>query len=142
MVQYNCEDLNPTDNPGTVPNFIQASSDHTLYPICAHNPMATQCIQSQYHTSLNRICTHNPSASQDNQTKPSNSLASPCPPDSVEYVLKKSASDLWEQDFPVKWFKFICPSSKPRMTESSICISSCGLFTPSLNEPPVDHQSP
>ena len=34
---------------------------------------------------------------------------------------KKSAADLGEKDFPVKWFKFICPSLKSRMTETSTC---------------------
>ena len=33
--------------------------------------------------------------------------------------MKKSATEIGEQDFPVKWFKFIYPSSKPRMTETS-----------------------
>ena len=83
--------------------------------------METQCSQPQYLTLLNKICAHNPSASLDNQAKLSNSLAFPCPPDPWEYVMKKSAADLGEQDFPVKWFKFINPSSKPRMTETSIC---------------------
>ena len=36
-----------------------------------------------------------------------------------EYVLKKSAADLGEQDFPVKWFKLTYPSSNPRTTETS-----------------------
>ena len=77
MAQHNCEDLKPTDTPSTVQTFIQAASDHTLNPICAHNPMATQCNQSQYLTLLNKICAHNLSGSQDNQA---NSLASLCPP--------------------------------------------------------------
>ena len=46
MPQHACEDLKPTDTLSTVPTFIQASIDHTLNPICAHNPMAT-CNQSQ-----------------------------------------------------------------------------------------------
>ena len=62
-----------------------------------------------------------PAASQVSQANLSNSLTSPCPPDAGEYVLKKSAVDLGEQDFPVRWFKFIYPSSKLRMTESSTC---------------------
>ena len=85
MAQHKCEDLKPTDTLTEVPTFIQASSDHTLNPICAHNPMENQCNQSQYHTSLKQICAHSPSASQDNQGKPSNSLASPYPPDYGEY---------------------------------------------------------
>ena len=130
MAQHSCEDLNPTDNPSTVPTFTQASIDHTLNPICAHNPMATQCNQSQYLTLSNKVCAHNPSASQDNQGKLSNSFASTSPQASGEYVLKKSAADLGEQDFPVKWFKFIYPSSKPRITETSTCTPVHVAYSP------------
>ena len=70
MAQHFCEDLKPTDTPRTVPIFIQASSDHTLNPICTHNPVATQCDQSQYLTTFIQICAHNLSGSQDNQAKP------------------------------------------------------------------------
>ena len=45
MAQDNCEDLEPTDTPITVPTTLQASSDHTFNPKCAHNLMATQCNQ-------------------------------------------------------------------------------------------------
>ena len=48
MAQHNCEYLDPTDDPSTVPTVIQATSDHTFNPRCAHNPIATQCNQSQY----------------------------------------------------------------------------------------------
>ena len=48
MAQHNCEDFKPTDTPSTVPTAIQATSDQTFSPRCAHNPMATQCNQSQY----------------------------------------------------------------------------------------------
>ena len=48
MAQHNYEDQNPTDTPSTVPYAIQATSDQTFNPRCAHNPMATQCNQSQY----------------------------------------------------------------------------------------------
>ena len=48
MAQHNYEGLNPTDTPSVVPSTIQASSDHTFNPRYAHNPMATQCNQSQY----------------------------------------------------------------------------------------------
>ena len=130
MAQHNCADLNPTDTPSTVPACIQASSNHTLNPICACNPMATQCNQSHYLTLLNKICAHNLSISQDNQAKLSNSLTSPCPPDSGESILKKSAADLGEQDFSVKWFKLICPSSKPRMTETSTCTPVHVAYSP------------
>ena len=46
--QHNCEDQEPTDNPSTVPTALQASSDHIFNPKCVHNPLATQCNQSQY----------------------------------------------------------------------------------------------
>ena len=59
IAQYNCEDLKPTDTLSTVPTSIQASSYHTLNPICGHNPMATQCNQSQYLTLLSKVCAHN-----------------------------------------------------------------------------------
>ena len=82
--------------------------------------MATQCNQSQCLTSLNKICAHNPSTSQHNQVSLSNSLTSPYPPDPGEHVLKRSATEVGKQDFQVKWFKFIHPSPKPRMTETPV----------------------
>ena len=112
MAQHNCEDLEPTDAPSTVPITLQASSDHTLKPKCAHDPMATQCNQSQYITLMKQNCSHNPSASQVSQTNLSNSLAFLYPPDPGKHVLKRSATATGEQDFPVKWFKFIHPSPK------------------------------
>ena len=48
MAQHNYEDLKPTDYPSTVPTATQATSDQTFNSRCAHNPMATQCNQSQY----------------------------------------------------------------------------------------------
>ena len=120
MAEHNCEDLEPTDAPIRVPTDFQASSDHTSNPKCAHDPMATQCDQSQYLTSLNKICAHNPSASDNNQISLCNSLASPYPPDLGEHVLKSLATEVGEQDFSVKWFKFIHPSPKPRMTENPV----------------------
>ena len=50
MAEHNCEDLDPTDDPSTVPTVFQASRDHTSNPECIHDPMATQCNQSQYIT--------------------------------------------------------------------------------------------
>ena len=104
MAQHNCEDLNPTDYPSTVPTALEASSDHIFNPKGAHNQMATQCNQSKYLTSLNKICAHNPSSTQNNQVSLSNSLASPYPPDPGEHVLKRFATATGEQDFPVKLF--------------------------------------
>ena len=39
MAQHNCEDQEPTDDPIAVPTASQASCDHTLKPMCAHNPI-------------------------------------------------------------------------------------------------------
>ena len=64
MAEHNYEDLDPTDSASTVPTAFQASSDHTSNPKCSHDPMATQCNQSQYITLMKQICAHNPSASQ------------------------------------------------------------------------------
>ena len=119
MVQHNYEDLKPSDTPSTFSTFTQASSDHTSNPTCAHNSMATQCNQSQYPTLLKQICAHNPSVSQVSQANLPNSLTSQYQPDPGEHLLKKSATEIGEQDFPVKLFRFIYPSSKPRMTETS-----------------------
>ena len=115
MAPPNSEDLDPTDTPSAVPTTLQASCDHTFNPKCAHNLMETQFIQPQYLIPMNKICAHIPSASQNNQTNLSNSLASPYPPDTGEHVLKRSATATGKQDFPVKWFKFIHPSPRPKM---------------------------
>ena len=81
--------------------------------------MATQCNQSKCPTLLKQICAHSPSTSQLSQANFSNSLTSQYPPDPGEHVLKKSDTEIGEQDFPVKWFKFIYPNSKPRITGTS-----------------------
>ena len=47
MAQHNCGYQDPTNDPRAVPTTSQASCDHTLKPKCAHNPMVTQCNQSQ-----------------------------------------------------------------------------------------------
>ena len=69
---------------------------------------------------MKQICAHSPSASQLSQTNLSNYLASQYPPDPGEHVLTWSAMTTGKQDFPVKWFKFIHPSPKPRMTETPV----------------------
>ena len=94
--QHNCEDLKPTDTPSTVPTAFQASSNHTFNPNCAHNLMATQCNQSQYLTLMKQICAHNTPTSQASQINP---LAFPYPPDPGEHVLKRSVTEVGEQDF-------------------------------------------
>ena len=48
IAPHNYEDLEPTDDPSTAPKAIQGTSDQTSNPMCAHNPMAFQCNQSQY----------------------------------------------------------------------------------------------
>ena len=112
MAQHKCEDLKPIDTPSTFSTFTQASSDHTSNQICAHYSMASQCNQSPYPTLMKQICAHNPSASQVSQANLSNSLTSQYPPDPGEHVLKKSATEIGEQDTPLKWFKFIVPSQE------------------------------
>ena len=44
----------------------------------------------------------------------------PIPTRSWGTCFERSAIATGEQDFPVKWFKFIYPSSKPTMTETSV----------------------
>ena len=39
MIQHNCEDHDPTNDPRAVPTTSQASCDHTVKPKSAHNPM-------------------------------------------------------------------------------------------------------
>ena len=39
MAQHTCEDQDPTDYPIAVPTTSQASCNHTLKPMCAHNPI-------------------------------------------------------------------------------------------------------
>ena len=120
MAQPNCDDLEPTDTPSAVPTSLQPSCDHTVNPKCAHNLMGTQCSQPQYLIPLNNICAHIPSASQNNQVSLFNSLASPYPPDPGEHVLTKSATATGDQDFPVKFYKFIHPTPKPMMIETPV----------------------
>ena len=85
--------MKPIDTPSTFSTFTQASSGHTYNQICAHNPMETQCNQSQILTLLKQICAHKPSASQVSQANLSNSLTSQYPPEPGEHVLKKSATE-------------------------------------------------
>ena len=37
MAEHNCEDLDPTDDPSTVPTTFQASSDHNSNPKCTRD---------------------------------------------------------------------------------------------------------
>ena len=43
LAHHNYEDLDPTDTPSAVPTALQAPSNDTYNPKCAHNPMETQC---------------------------------------------------------------------------------------------------
>ena len=143
MAQLNFEDLDPTDTPSAVPTALQASSDHTFYPKCAHNLMATQGNQSQYLTSLSKNCAHNPSASENNQISLCNSLDSPYAPDPGEHVLKRFATEVGEQGLSVKWFKFIHPGPKPRMTETTVEKHVHVTYSPIASiKLSVDHQPP
>ena len=76
MAQHNCEDQDPTDDPSAEPTASQGSCEHTLKPKCAHNPMITQCNESQYLTFMKKNSVHSPSASQASQTNLSNSRVS------------------------------------------------------------------
>ena len=42
LAHHNCEDLDPTDTPSAVRTALQAPSDDTYNPKCAHNPMKAQ----------------------------------------------------------------------------------------------------
>ena len=130
MAQHNCEGQEPTDDPSTVPTASQASCDYTLKPKYAHNPIVSQCNQSQYLTLMKKHCVHSPSASQASQTNLSNSLVSQYPPDPGEHVLKRSATSTGEQEIPVQWFKLIHPSPKPRMTKTPFQIAVHVAYSP------------
>ena len=76
LAHHNYEDLNPTDTPSAVPTTLQVPSDDTYNPKCAHNPMETQCNQSQYPTLMKQNCTHNPTTSQVKKSNHSNPMVS------------------------------------------------------------------
>ena len=92
LAHHNCEDMAPTDTPSAVPTALQAHSDETYNPKCAHNPMKTQCNQSQYPTLMKQNCTHNPSTSQVRKSNHSNPVAFPYPPDPGEHILERSVT--------------------------------------------------
>ena len=92
LAHHNYEDLDPTDTPSAVPTTLQALSDDTYNPMGPHNPMETQCNQSQYPTLMKQSCTHNPSTSQVKKSNHSNPMAFPYPPDPGEHVLETSAT--------------------------------------------------
>ena len=90
MDQHNCENQKPTDTPSTIPTALQAPSDDTYNPMCAHNPMETQCNQSQSPTLMKQNYTDNPSTSQVKRSNHTNPMALPYPPDPGEHVMERS----------------------------------------------------
>ena len=92
LAHHNYEDLDPTDTPIAVPTALQAPSDDTDNPKCAHNPMETQCNQSQYPTLMKPNCTHNTSTSEGKKSNHSIPMTFPSPPDPGEHVLERSAT--------------------------------------------------
>ena len=90
--QHNCELQEPTDTPSTIPTAFQVSCDLTLHPKCAHDPMETQCNQSQYPALMKQNCTHNPCTSQVRKSNHSNPVTFPYPPEPGEHVLERSAT--------------------------------------------------
>ena len=92
LAHHNCQELNPTDTLSAVPIALQAPTDGTYKPKCAHNPMETQCNQFQSPTLMKQNCTHNPSTSQVKKSNYTNPMALPYPPDPVEHVLERSAT--------------------------------------------------
>ena len=92
LAHTNSEDLDPTETPSAVPTALQAPSDDTYNPRCAHNPMETQCKQSQSQILMKQNCTHNPSTSQVKKSNHTSPMALPYPPDPGEYVLARSAA--------------------------------------------------
>ena len=124
MAQHICEDLMPIYTHSTVPTFTKALSDHGLHQICAPNPFPSQV----------------------SQEKSSNSMVS-LSPNSGEHLLKESAGDTREEDYPVSWFKLIssmCPKTviiAPLITEPTpVHVAYTTLA--SMSESPVDHQPP
>ena len=92
LAHHNCEDLDPIDTPSAVPTVLQAPSDDTYNPKCAHNPMETQCNQSQYPILMKQNCTHNASTSQIKESYHSNPVTFPHTPDPGEHGLERSAA--------------------------------------------------
>ena len=91
LAHHNCEDLDPTDTPSAVPTALQAPNGDTYNSKCAHNPMETQCNQSQSPTLMKQNCTHNPSTSQVKKSNHTNPMALSYQPDPGEYVMERSA---------------------------------------------------
>ena len=133
LTQHNCDDLDPTDTPSSVPTALQAPSDDTYNPKCTHRLMETQCNHSQYPILMKKNCTHNLSTSQVSKSYHANPVAFPYPPDPGEHVLVPSSAPttLVERDkldlsslIPPKGemessFSWTCPFKSP--TSSTLC---------------------
>ena len=130
---HNCDDLNPTDTPSSVPTALQAPSDDTYKPKCTHSLMETQCNHSQYPILMKKNCTHNPSTSQVSKNYHPNPVTFPYPTDPEEHVVEPSyaPTTLVERDkldlsslIPPKGemessFSWTCPFKSP--TSSTLC---------------------
>ena len=111
LTQHNCDDLDPTDTPSSVPTALQAPSDDTSNPNCTHN-LSTSQVSKSYHA---------------------NPVAFPYPPDPGEHVLETSSAPttLVERDkldlsslIPPKGemkssFSWTCPFKSP--TSNTLC---------------------
>ena len=102
LTHHNCDDLDPTDTPSSVPATLQAPSDDTSNPKCTHSLMETQCNHSQYPILMKKICTHNPSTNQVSKSYQPHPVTFPYPPDPGEHVLETSSAPttLVERDKP------------------------------------------
>ena len=133
LTQHNCDDLDPTDTPSSVPTALQAPSDDTYNPKCTHSLMETKCNHSQYPILVKKICTHDPSTSQVSKSYHANPVAFPYPPDPGDHVLETSSAPttLVERDkldlsslIPPKGemkssFSWTCPFKSP--TSRTLC---------------------
>ena len=133
LTHHNCDDLDPTDTPSSVPTALQAPSDDTYNPKCTHSLMETQCNHSQYPILKKNICTHDPSTNQVSKSYSPHPVTFPYPPDPGEHVLETSSAPttLLERDkldlssqIPPKGemkssFSWTCPFKSP--TSSTLC---------------------
>ena len=124
LTHHNCDDLDPTDTPSSVPTALQAPSDDTSNPKCTHSLMETQCNHSQYPILMKSTI------SKSYQPHP---VPFPYPPDPGEHVLATSSAPttLVERDkldlsnlIPPKGemessFSWTCPFKSP--TSSTLC---------------------
>ena len=92
LAHHNWEDLDPPDTTSALPTALQAPSDNTYNPKCAHNPMETQRKKSQSSTLMKQNCTHNPSTNQIKRSDHTNPMALPYPPYPGEHVMERSAT--------------------------------------------------